>query len=119
MLPPSLAMTGQAHLPSGAVRGTFKIGKTWALPVEWAEANSTRYDLVSRDLQMPKMGGLEAARRIRTLPLKDLGKLLIIARTAKVFKEDVEHCHAAGMNEHLGKPLKINDALTVIKRYLL
>jgi CheY-like chemotaxis protein len=54
------------------------------------------------DMQMPEMDGLEAARQIRTA----LGPALpIIAMTANAFDEDRESCLAAGMDDHLGKPV--------------
>jgi CheY-like chemotaxis protein len=38
--------------------------------------------------------------------------------TANVFKEDIENCLAAGMNEHVGKPLDISEVMAVLKKYL-
>jgi signal transduction histidine kinase/AmiR/NasT family two-component response regulator len=73
-----------------------------------------RYDVIFMDLQMPKMDGLEAARQIRALPQRQRGAIPIIAMTANVFKEDIVECLAAGMNDHIGKPLdleKINEIL--------
>jgi CheY-like chemotaxis protein len=39
--------------------------------------------------------------------------------TANVFKEDVERCMEAGMNDHLGKPVDYNDLMAKLKRYLV
>ena len=82
------------------------------------EANPGRYDLVFMDLQMPKMDGLEATRQIRALPTEHAKKLPIVAMTANAFKEDVEKCHAAGMDDHLGKPLELDKMLVIMKKYL-
>jgi CheY-like chemotaxis protein len=39
--------------------------------------------------------------------------------TANVFKEDVEKCLEAGMNDHIGKPLDFNDVLDKLRTYLI
>jgi CheY-like chemotaxis protein len=38
--------------------------------------------------------------------------------TANVFHEDVEKCLAAGMNDHVGKPIDINDVISKLHKYL-
>jgi signal transduction histidine kinase/CheY-like chemotaxis protein/ABC-type amino acid transport substrate-binding protein len=87
--------------------------------VEMASAAPGKYDAILMDLQMPRMDGLEATRRIRALE-KERGSLgvPIIAMTAHVFKSDIEECLAAGMNDHIGKPFDINDVLTKLYKYL-
>ena len=86
--------------------------------LEAIEAAPDRYDLVFMDLQMPKMDGLEATRLIRALPALREYKLPIIALTANVFKDDIEECFAAGMDDHLGKPLDINKVLEKLRIFL-
>jgi CheY-like chemotaxis protein len=70
------------------------------------------------DVQMPKMDGLEATRLIRTLTVQRIKKPPIIAMTAHVFKSDVEECLKAGMDDHVGKPIDIDDLLKKLNRYL-
>jgi len=75
--------------------------------------NPQKYDLVFMDVQMPLMDGLEATRIIR----KNGNKIPIIAMTANVFKEDIESCLAAGMDDHIGKPLDMGNVLEKIRKY--
>ncbi|MDR0468502.1 MAG: response regulator [Peptococcaceae bacterium] len=81
-------------------------------------ANPERYDIVLMDMQMPEMDGLEATQRIRALGTPNSATIPIIAMTANVFKEDIEKCLDAGMNNHLGKPLDLRDMLSLLRRYL-
>lgn len=77
-----------------------------------------RYDLIFMDIQMPEMDGLESTRRIRALDIPRAKEIPIIAMTANVFKEDIEKCLEAGMNDHVGKPIDIEIILSKIKHYL-
>jgi len=75
--------------------------------------NPDKYNLVFMDVQMPEMDGLEATRRIR----QSGNKLPIIAMTANVFKEDIDKCLEAGMDDHIGKPLDMGNVLEKIRKY--
>jgi CheY-like chemotaxis protein len=77
-----------------------------------------KYDLILMDVQMPKMDGLEATRRIRGLPSQRCKEIPIIAMTANVFKDDVEKCIEAGMNDHMGKPLDMDEMFEKLRKYL-
>jgi len=82
-------------------------------------ANPEIYDLILMDLHMPEMDGYEATRIIRTMKLAKARTIPIIAMTANVFREDIEKCMLAGMNDHVGKPLDINTIIAKMKHYLL
>ena len=78
------------------------------------------FDAVLMDCQMPVMDGFTATRRIRETEREaGLGKRLpIIALTANVMSEDREHCIAAGMDAHLGKPIVASQLVDCLGRYL-
>ncbi len=74
------------------------------------------YDAVLMDLQMPKKDGFEATRDIRA---QDRFKELpIIAMTANAMAGDKEKCLAAGMNDHVGKPININDLFSKLSKWI-
>jgi PAS domain S-box-containing protein len=72
------------------------------------------FDAVLMDIQMPEMDGYEATRRIRD----ELGMatLPIIAMTANALPTDRGRCLAAGMNDHLGKPIDVDALIAVLQR---
>jgi CheY-like chemotaxis protein len=70
--------------------------------VEMAMASA--FDLILMDLQMPGMDGFAAARAIRNLARVN-GRTPIIALSANVLPEHIAACTAAGMNDHIGKPV--------------
>lgn len=75
-------------------------------------------DLILMDIMMPIMDGYEAARRIRKLADPVHANKPIIAMTAYAFEEDVKAALAAGMNEHLSKPIRIELLYEIMKKYL-
>jgi signal transduction histidine kinase/CheY-like chemotaxis protein len=77
-----------------------------------------RFELIFMDVQMPEMDGLEATRRIRALDVPQAQTVPIVAMTASVFREDIEKCLAAGMNDHVGKPLDFAEVTAKLYLYL-
>ena len=77
-----------------------------------------KYDMIFMDLQMPEMDGYEATKRIRALDFAKAKTIPIIAMTANVFREDIERCLTVGMNDHIGKPLDLEEVLLRLKMYL-
>jgi signal transduction histidine kinase len=76
------------------------------------------FHMILMDIHMPGIDGYETARLIRSFDHPNAKTVPIIAMTANVFKEDVEHCLAAGMNDHIGKPLDFNMVTAALKKYL-
>ena len=77
-----------------------------ALAVEAMKTAS--YDLIFMDMRMPNMDGLEATRKIRTLP--NVSRALpIIALTANAFDDDRNACFDSGMNDFMTKPVSAEE----------
>jgi len=80
------------------------------------------YDAVLMDVQMPRMDGLEAARRIRALGEQPGGeryaRLPIIAMTALAMAKDAEQSRAAGMNDHVTKPIAPDRLMAVLAKWV-
>ena len=70
------------------------------------------FDVVLMDLQMPGMGGFEATRRIRTE--LQMEKLPIVAVTADAMERERQKCLAAGMNDHVPKPIEPDRLLATL-----
>lgn len=75
------------------------------------EKGSWYYDLIFMDVQMPVMNGYEATKTIRGIEREDAAQIPIIAMTANAFTEDMIASKKAGMNEHIAKPLNMNQLM--------
>ena len=84
-----------------------------------ADAPAGYYDIILMDIQMPKMDGYEAAKRIRSLPDPQKAEIPIVAVTANAFEEDRKVAMEAGMNAHLAKPYDIPAIMETLKTLLL
>ncbi len=84
---------------------------------KFADSVPGSYDIILMDIRMPNMDGLEATRAIRKLEREDSKKIPILAVSANAFEEDVNKSLAAGMNEHLSKPVNARLLYEKIKQY--
>ncbi len=78
------------------------------------------YDLVLMDCQMPEMDGFEATTKVRAVDSNVKNrKIPIIALTANAMKGDKEKCIQAGMDDYLSKPLRKDELVKVLSKWLL
>ncbi len=70
--------------------------------VETVTGGQLGFDVILMDVQMPEMDGYEATRLVRRLGCR----VPIIALTASALSDEIERCHAAGMDLHIAKPVK-------------
>jgi CheY-like chemotaxis protein len=74
------------------------------------------FDLVLMDVQMPVMDGFQATAAIRSNPAWDY--LPVVAMTAHAMKGDRERCLAAGMNDYVSKPVRLDDIRTMVTKWV-
>ncbi|MEI6036185.1 MAG: response regulator, partial [Verrucomicrobiae bacterium] len=82
---------------------------------------SASYDLVLMDIQMPVMGGCEAAHAIRIYECearKESAPLIIVAMTAGAMEGDQEKCLEAGMDDYISKPVSARALADILDRWL-
>ncbi len=73
------------------------------------------YDLVLMDVSMPEMDGVTATQTIRSLPIKNVPK--IIAVTANALAGDREKCLQVGMDDYISKPVQKRDLEAIVMKY--
>ncbi|MBV5335100.1 MAG: PAS domain S-box protein [Sulfuricurvum sp.] len=76
--------------------------------------NSSKIDLILMDIQLPEINGYEATSQIRLTNQS----LPIIAQTAYAMAEDTQKCLESGCNEVLVKPIRMDDVLATVAKYL-
>ncbi|MDR2608239.1 MAG: response regulator [Treponema sp.] len=95
--------------------------------VELFTADPEKYSMIFMDVQMPVMDGYEATGKIRDWESKRDGgtdapgsskRIPIVAMTANVFREDIERCLLAGMDDHVGKPLDFKEVIGKLHNYI-
>jgi two-component system, sensor histidine kinase and response regulator len=80
-------------------------------------AKGRSFDVVLMDLQMPVMGGLEAAQAIRENESPGMSRLPIVALTAHAMQGDRERCLSAGMDGYLAKPIDVDELIATVERF--
>lgn len=106
-----------AYLENSGLR--IDVAENGVEAVEKYLAVDGKYDAVLMDIHMPLMDGYTAAKRIRAEEEKrGWPHGPIIAMTANVFKEDIQHCLEAGMDDHLAKPMSVESLLEMLLKYL-
>jgi len=105
--------------PTGLAIDCAENGKA---AVKMVTAAEKPYDVIFMDLQMPEMNGFEAAHKIRQFEESRSGgnvkQTPIIAMTANVSRVDIEKCLEAGMNDHIGLPMDIDEVLKKLRSCL-
>jgi signal transduction histidine kinase/CheY-like chemotaxis protein/HPt (histidine-containing phosphotransfer) domain-containing protein len=81
-----------------------------------ASADPVPFDVVLMDIQMPEMDGFQATARLRAQPR--FGVLPIVAMTANATVDEKQRCVAAGMGEHIAKPIDPDVLYEVLARHL-
>lgn len=74
-------------------------------------------DLILMDIMMPVMDGIQATQAIRGLARADAKTVPIIAVSANAYVEDVQRVKAAGMNDHIAKPIDMDKLFSIIESY--
>ena len=80
---------------------------------EALDLDMSRYDLVLMDLNMPRLGGLEATRIFRSQEPEGQ-HVPIVALTADAMHDQIEACHAAGMDAHISKPIIMDTLIDTV-----
>jgi CheY-like chemotaxis protein len=81
------------------------------------------YDLIFMDVMMPEMGGLEATAAIRERQQRReqhpnyKTPIVIVAMTASAMQGDRERCIAAGMDDYIAKPVRLEDVRAIVERW--
>jgi PAS domain S-box-containing protein len=84
--------------------------------LEMVRGGRGKYAAVLMDMQMPEMDGVAATRAIRSDPA--IFDIPILAMTANAMKADLDACRAAGMNDHITKPIDRRALVQTLRRWL-
>ncbi len=98
----------------GSVGLNVELAENGRIAVEKVQAQE--FDVVLMDMQMPEMDGITATREIRKLP--QYAELPIVAMTANAMEGDREKCLAAGMQDHVAKPIDPDTLWRALLRWI-
>lgn len=76
------------------------------------------YQFILMDVQMPRMNGYEATRKIRQMADAQKAQIPIVAMTANAFEEDRKHALDAGMDGFITKPFRVDEMMKVIGKVM-
>ena len=82
------------------------------------EMNKANFDLILMDINMPKMDGMECARKIRKMDNKQKSQIPIIAITGNAKNYSISDFNEAGINEFIPKPLNFDVLVETVKKYM-
>jgi signal transduction histidine kinase/CheY-like chemotaxis protein/Tfp pilus assembly protein PilF len=102
------AIVAREELEHAIKNSSIEVAENGSIAIE--RVQSSNFDVVLMDVQMPVMNGYEATQAIRDL-VGEKSKIPIIAMTANVMKEEVELCFKAGMDDFIGKPFETEELI--------
>jgi len=86
--------------------------------VELYSSDPKKFDVVFMDINMPEMDGVQATRCIRALEIPEAQQVPIIAVTVNVLPKEIRSYLAAGITDHIGKPIDFDKLLRKISLYM-
>ncbi len=90
------------------------VAKNGEVAVKYYQSSS--FDIILMDVQMPRMDGLTATRLIKEIEVKQNKRPTpILGMTANAMKEDRDRCLAAGMDDYISKPMRLDELSSKIK----
>nr|WP_269808975.1 response regulator [Enterovibrio nigricans] len=92
---------------------TIEVADNGQIALDMVQAQS--FDIVLMDMQMPVMDGVTATQKIREI--ESLAGMPIVAMTANAMELDVKQCKEAGMNDHVSKPIDVDELISAIARW--
>ena len=82
------------------------------------KAPTGTYQAVLMDVHMPELDGYQATRAIRASAHPEGATIPIIAMTADAFTENVAEAYAAGMSDHIAKPIDVELLFKTLRKYI-